>query len=116
MTEEKLSITFDEENNIRVLQAEKFRETDQLKSQCMEFITKVSQCLWPGNHPRWNNLSNDGFVGPVCREDREGEAASAGRTKQSLDWKWKPKEEDDGAEQPSEREEGGAVALQDLVW
>jgi intraflagellar transport protein 20 len=32
---EKLSITFDEENNIRVLEAEKFRETDQLKSQCM---------------------------------------------------------------------------------
>lgn len=45
MTEGKLSITFDEENNIRVLQAEKFRETDQLKSQCMEFITKVARCL-----------------------------------------------------------------------
>lgn len=40
-----MSITFDEENNIRVLQAEKFRETDQLKSQCMEFITKVQRRL-----------------------------------------------------------------------
>lgn len=36
-----LSIAFDEENNIRVLEAEKYRESDQLKSISMEFITKV---------------------------------------------------------------------------
>lgn len=35
------SIAFDEENNIRVLEAEKYRESDQLKSLSMEFITKV---------------------------------------------------------------------------
>ncbi len=38
---EHLSIAFDEENNIRVLEAEKYRESDQLKSISMEFITKV---------------------------------------------------------------------------
>lgn len=38
---EHLSIAFDEENNIRVLEAEKYRESDQLKSVSMEFITKV---------------------------------------------------------------------------
>jgi intraflagellar transport protein 20 len=38
---EKVSITFDEENNIRILDADKYRESDQLKSQAMEFITKV---------------------------------------------------------------------------
>lgn len=38
---DKLSISFDEENNIRVLDPEKFRESDQLKSLSMEFITKV---------------------------------------------------------------------------
>ena len=36
-----LSIAFDEENNIRVLEAEKYRESDHLKSTSMEFITKV---------------------------------------------------------------------------
>ncbi len=35
------SIAFDEDNNIRVLEAEKYRESDQLKSLSMEFITKV---------------------------------------------------------------------------
>lgn len=38
---DKLSISFDEENNIRVLDPEKFRESDHLKSLSMEFITKV---------------------------------------------------------------------------
>lgn len=38
---DKLSIAFDEENNIRVLDPEKFRESDHLKSLSMEFITKV---------------------------------------------------------------------------
>jgi intraflagellar transport protein 20 len=36
-----LSIAFDEDNNIRVLEAEKFRESDHLKGLSMEFITKV---------------------------------------------------------------------------
>ena len=38
---DKLSISFDEENNIRVLDPEKYRESDHLKSLSMEFITKV---------------------------------------------------------------------------
>ena len=39
---EKVSITFDEDNNIRILDVDKYRESDQLKSQAMEFITKVN--------------------------------------------------------------------------
>lgn len=38
---QQLSIAFDEENNIRVLEADKYRESDQLKSISMQFITKV---------------------------------------------------------------------------
>ena len=41
MAQTNLSIAFDEENNIRVLDAEKFRDSDQLKTTSMEFITKV---------------------------------------------------------------------------
>ncbi|CAD8203180.1 unnamed protein product (macronuclear) [Paramecium tetraurelia] len=40
MTEE-ISITFDEQNKIRVLDAEKYRETEQLKIESMDFIKKV---------------------------------------------------------------------------
>lgn len=36
-----IAIAFDEENNIRVLEADKYRESDQLKGLSMEFITKV---------------------------------------------------------------------------
>ncbi len=38
---DKISITFDDENRIRVLDSEKFRETDSLKNESMEFIKKV---------------------------------------------------------------------------
>ena len=38
---DKISITFDDENRIRVLDADKFRETDSLKNESMEFIKKV---------------------------------------------------------------------------
>lgn len=41
MAQTNLSIAFDEENNIRVLDPEKFRDSDQLKMTSMEFITKV---------------------------------------------------------------------------
>ena len=42
---DKVSITFDEDNNIRILDVDKYRESDQLKSQAMEFITKVHLIL-----------------------------------------------------------------------
>ena len=42
---DKISITFDEDNRIRVLDAEKYRETDQLKMESMEFIKKVKIVL-----------------------------------------------------------------------
>ncbi|CAD8089741.1 unnamed protein product [Paramecium primaurelia] len=38
---EEISITFDEQNKIRVLDAEKYRETEQLKIESMDFIKKV---------------------------------------------------------------------------
>ena len=38
---EKISITFDDENRIRVLDSDKYRETDLLKNESMEFIKKI---------------------------------------------------------------------------
>ena len=33
-----VNITFDENNQIRVLSSEKFRETEGLKSECIDFL------------------------------------------------------------------------------
>ena len=38
---EKVQITFDEDNQIRVLEASKFRETDALKNEGQGFIAKI---------------------------------------------------------------------------
>lgn len=38
---DKISITFDDENRIRVLDADKYRETDLLKNESMEFIKSI---------------------------------------------------------------------------
>lgn len=38
---EEIAITFDEQNKIRVLDADKYRETEQLKIDSLEFIKKV---------------------------------------------------------------------------
>ncbi len=36
---DKVAITFDEDNQIRVLEASKFRETDTLRNEGMSFIS-----------------------------------------------------------------------------
>jgi hypothetical protein len=33
-----VNITFDENNQIRVLSADKFRETEQMKGECIDFL------------------------------------------------------------------------------
>jgi intraflagellar transport protein 20 len=38
---EKISISFDDENRIRVLEADKFKQTDQLKNESMEFMKSL---------------------------------------------------------------------------
>lgn len=35
---DKISISFDEDNKIRVLEADKFKETDMMRSESMEFL------------------------------------------------------------------------------
>jgi len=35
---DKISITFDEENRIRVLESDKFQDTEAMKNESMEFI------------------------------------------------------------------------------
>jgi intraflagellar transport protein 20 len=35
---DKIAITFDDENRIRVLDADKYKDTDLLKNESMEFI------------------------------------------------------------------------------
>ena len=38
-----VNITFDENNQIRVLAADKFRETENLKSECIDFLKSKYQ-------------------------------------------------------------------------
>jgi intraflagellar transport protein 20 len=38
-----VNITFDENNQIRVLAADKYRETENLKSECIDFLKKIMQ-------------------------------------------------------------------------
>mmetsp|Transcript_21608 Transcript_21608/g.25099 ORF Transcript_21608/g.25099 Transcript_21608/m.25099 type:complete len:130 (-) Transcript_21608:116-505(-) len=38
---DKISITFDDENRIRVLEAEKFKDTETMRNESMEFIKKT---------------------------------------------------------------------------
>ncbi len=38
---DNLNITFDEENKIRILDPEKFRESEQLKNDSLDFVKKV---------------------------------------------------------------------------
>ena len=35
---DKISITFDDENRIRVLEADKFKDTETMRNESMEFI------------------------------------------------------------------------------
>ena len=36
-----VNITFDEMNQIRVLSADKFRETENMKGECIDFLKKI---------------------------------------------------------------------------
>lgn len=47
-----VNITFDENNQIRVLSSEKYRETENLKSECIDFLKSKS-----GNIILESNLS-----------------------------------------------------------
>jgi len=49
---DKISITFDDENRIRVLDADKYRETDMLKNESMEFIKSLFHCFLK-NYPNF---------------------------------------------------------------
>ncbi len=42
---DKISITFDDENRIRVLESDKFQDTEAMKNESMEFI-KSTFCLF----------------------------------------------------------------------
>ena len=38
-----VNITFDDNNQIRVLSADKYRETENLKNECIDFLKSKSQ-------------------------------------------------------------------------
>ena len=38
---DKISISFDEDNKIRILEADKFKETDLMRSESMEFLKSI---------------------------------------------------------------------------
>jgi intraflagellar transport protein 20 len=39
---DKISISFDEDNRIRVLEADKFKLTDNLKNESMDFMKSIN--------------------------------------------------------------------------
>ena len=39
-----VNITFDENNQIRVLSSDKYRETENLKSECIDFLKSKYPC------------------------------------------------------------------------
>eukprot|EP01138_Halocafeteria_seosinensis_P008729 gb/GECG01008922.1/.p1 GENE.gb/GECG01008922.1/~~gb/GECG01008922.1/.p1 ORF type:complete len:130 (+),score=29.89 gb/GECG01008922.1/:1-390(+) len=41
--ENKPSISFDSEGKVRVLEPEKFKQTEELQTQCREFVSKISE-------------------------------------------------------------------------
>lgn len=48
--EEKVSITFDEQNRIRVLEPEKFLQSEQLKNESMDFIKSTIKIMQRSFH------------------------------------------------------------------
>lgn len=40
-----VNITFDENNQIRVLSSDKYRETENLKSECIDFLKSKYLCF-----------------------------------------------------------------------
>ena len=51
-----VSITFDENNSIRVLDSEKFKETDNIRNECNEFLKSGGG----GGERRDDELQRDG--------------------------------------------------------
>lgn len=43
-----VNITFDDNNQIRVLSADKYRETENLKNECIDFLKSKCRirCIW----------------------------------------------------------------------
>ena len=41
MDKNPVSITFDENSQIRVLDADKYKETDNLKTECLNFLKSI---------------------------------------------------------------------------
>jgi len=41
MEDTKANITIDEQNRIRIVEVNVFRESDQLRNDCLEFIKKI---------------------------------------------------------------------------
>ena len=91
-----IAIAFDEENNIRVLEAEKYRESDQLKGLSMEFITKVIVKGNVGYIYGWKYECPYLMFGWVCCQNIKGEIKGFRREKQMGKWGWKPEKKDDG--------------------
>ena len=45
MASEGVSVLFDEECRVRVLDPEKFKSTEQLQSECQAFVSSTSRCV-----------------------------------------------------------------------
>lgn len=59
-----VNITFDENNQIRVLSSDKYRETENLKSECIDFLKSKLPFLLTFN--RNNVVQRDGHHSNRC--------------------------------------------------
>jgi hypothetical protein len=70
---DKIQISFDEDNRIRVLEADKFTLTDQLKNDSMDFLKSNSPWFFPtslrNNILRRNHLLIDSDPGLTDCQD-----------------------------------------------
>ena len=110
--EEKLSITFDEQNRIRVLDPEKFIQSEQLKNESMDFIKswmwiKAEILSFDETITSLSTVLEDQAQKIELEKLRVPYFNNLGlrRKKQGGFWNWKSKEEDSGDEYPNRGKE-----------
>ena len=129
-----VNITFDENNQIRVLSSEKYRETENLKSECIDFL-KSKYFVGPNflicgfNLNRNHVFQRDGYHTDWCpwaasTKNRRRQTEGHRRQEQDRGWGRQPKKERARTENINQWEENDAretdiptrISLQGRGW
>ena len=125
-----VNITFDENNQIRVLSADKYRETENLKGECIDFLKSKQNSIylrmieilmfcfvWCRNHViQWNGYNFEWGAWAIGLENWRCQAEGHRCPKQNRGRRRYPKEEGAGAQDPHQREENDAGKIDVPVW